>query len=150
VTYLNLGNVPEGMAALQKAATLEPRNGLIFLQLGDIFIAQGNEDQALAQYQRAVGVQPTLKDAYVALGELYLKRQEYVAAIVNYRQLVAIAPEDPDAHYSLGVALQGRDRSEDATASFQRARDLYTQSNNEEGVKKTETALNSLQRNSRP
>jgi tetratricopeptide (TPR) repeat protein len=149
VALLNSGNVPEGMAALQKAATLEPRNGLIYLQLGDIYKAQGNEDDALIQYRRAVSVQPSLKEAYMALGELYLERKD-ILAIVTFRELVALAPEDADAHYYLGVALRARDRNDDARTMLRQARDLYTQSNNEEGLKKANDALAELQRTNRP
>jgi len=123
------------MAALQKAATLEPRNGLIFLQLGDIYKAQGNQDAALIQYRRAVSVQPSLREAHMALGELYLEQKD-ILAIVAFRELVMLAPEDPDAHYYLGVALRARDRNDEATTLFEQARNLYAQSNNEEGVKK--------------
>jgi tetratricopeptide (TPR) repeat protein len=149
VAFLNSGNVPEGMAALQRAAALEPRNGLIFLQLGDIYKAQGNQDDALIQYRRAVSVQPSLKEAYMALGKLYLEQKD-VLAIVAFRELVELAPQDPDAHYYLGVALQERDRNDEATTMFQQARDLYTQSNNEEGIKKANDALVELQRINRP
>ena len=85
----------------------------------------------------------------MALGELYLERKD-VLAIVAFRELVALAPEDANAHYYLGIALSARDRNDEATTMFQQARDLYTQSNNEEGIKKTNDALTELQRINRP
>ncbi|XQQ07966.1 MAG: tetratricopeptide repeat protein [Leptolyngbya sp. IPPAS B-1204] len=95
--------------------------------------------------RKAVAVQPSLREAHLELGELYLEEQDYLRAIVAYRKLVELDPQDADAHFQLGVALQSRERNREALKSYQQARELYQQQNNQEGVQKAEAAIDEIE-----
>jgi len=64
---------------------------------------------------------------------------------VAYRRLVELSPQNPEALYELGLALQGRDRLDEAIATFEQALTLYQQQNNAEGIAKVEAVLEELE-----
>ncbi|HBK64935.1 MAG TPA: Tfp pilus assembly protein PilF, partial [Cyanobacteria bacterium UBA11166] len=71
-------------------------------------------------------------------------QENYIEAIVAYRRLTEIAPQDPKAYYNLGLALKGRDRTTEAIAAIEKARDLYKRQGNSQGVRQAESLLREL------
>ena len=114
------------------------------MQVGKVLQAQGQNEAALNSLWRAVALQPNLAEAQAAIGEVYINQEDYLRAIVAYRRLLEITPNNPTAYYQLGVALKGRDRPQEAKEAFNRARDLFRQANDAEGLQKAESALDGL------
>jgi tetratricopeptide (TPR) repeat protein len=74
-----------------------------------------------------------------------LSQRNYVEATRIYRQVVELAPQNAQAFFNLGLALQGKTDQKDAIAAFEKARDLFRDQNNPDGVQRADTALQDLQ-----
>ncbi|MGB8699860.1 MAG: tetratricopeptide repeat protein, partial [Thermosynechococcaceae cyanobacterium] len=58
-------------------------------------------------------------------GDVLRSRGDSLGAVVAYRQALQVQPQFPEAHYKLGLALQDRNRTEEAIAELKTARQLY-------------------------
>jgi protein O-mannosyl-transferase len=69
--YGKMGKYPEALDALAKAQAKNPRFGMTYFYLGNIYNIQGNREQAIAEYRHALaldsGIQPA-QDALARLG----------------------------------------------------------------------------------
>jgi tetratricopeptide (TPR) repeat protein len=105
----------------------------------------GERENAIDYYQQALRLQPDLSAARMEIGKVMMQQEDYLGAIVEFRQVTEEEPENADAHYNLGMALQERERTDEAIESLNTARDLYEQQNNNAGVEMAEKALEDLQ-----
>ena len=143
---LQQGDREGGLQAFQQAAQLAPYNGEIQYQIGEVFRAQEDFERAMQAYQQALAMKPDLVDANIAMGEIQLQQEDYIGAIVSFRRAIDRFPDEPLVHYNLGMALKARGgREPQAIASFNKARDLYEQNGDQEGVKNAEAAIEELE-----
>lgn len=95
VLWLGKGAIPEGIEALEQAATLDPASGDVFLQLGLLHAVVGSLDRAEAVARQALSLQEQalsgtegrpIIGARVRLGYVYYRRGQYAEAIDHYRE----------------------------------------------------------------
>lgn len=111
------------------------------VELGKVWQRINRYDAALAAYTRALELQPRFIEAEAHVGDLLLLQQNYLEAIVVYRRLIEFEPDNPYNYHQLGLALQGRNREEEAIEAWQKALTLYTNQNNSQGIKQVESLL---------
>ncbi len=101
----------------RKAIDLEPRIGLLYLNLAKVFYYTGASDQSQKALQLALKYKPILPEAYLFMGEAAMAKKDYADAALQYEVAYRMAPA---SDYLLAEILAGR-----AMARYQLA--LYTQ-----------------------
>jgi spermidine synthase len=116
-----LGNIQEGMNALQKAISLNPSLGYAYMGLGEAFAAQGRFEEARAQLAEALRIDPELAEAHNNLGNLFAAQGRTADAIEHYSKALKINPSDAEAYNNLGGAYESQGRTAAAIEQFNKA-----------------------------
>jgi TolB-like protein/Tfp pilus assembly protein PilF len=66
----DLGRRREGEIYARRAAQLDPRSGIVRVNLGGALENLGRFDEAIAEYQKAIEIQPSQPNAYAFIGQL--------------------------------------------------------------------------------
>ena len=103
-----------------------------------------NVQVGLSQFAAGLQQIKLLKAKFAAAGIL-LEQQNYLEAIIIYRGVIKADPENADAHYQMGLALQGRERKEEALKAFETALKLFEEQDNFEGKEKVESMMVELE-----
>ena len=70
LAYLEIGSIPDAIAALQWSVASNPRYADAHFRLGIAFEKQGNNNEAIAAYDRATRLDPSLTEAWFRAGAL--------------------------------------------------------------------------------
>jgi Tfp pilus assembly protein PilF len=91
--------LPRARALIEKAVSLEPRNGAFLDSLGWVLFKLNQPRQALAQMQKAVQYTAP-PDATVMdhLGEVYLALHQIDKAVESWKKALSIEPSDDIKH----------------------------------------------------
>jgi tetratricopeptide (TPR) repeat protein len=76
----NPAALPQAEALLEKAASLDPKLGEAYVQVGILYSARGAVDQAIQAYQKAIAVAPDLSEAHYRLSQAYKRIGEEAKA----------------------------------------------------------------------
>lgn len=101
--YRLQGKYPQAISAFQKASSLNPDNGIILYNLGDMYYTAGNLPQAVGSLQLAVIADPS--DAYnrAYYAKLLALSGNITAAQSEAAQAAKLAPKNPYAAGQYGV-----------------------------------------------
>ena len=83
---VRIGDTDSGMAALQRAARLDPLNPRAFLALGFGAIVQHRYDQATAYLRQALALNPSLSASHAAIGNALFLSGKAQAAKAEYQR----------------------------------------------------------------
>ncbi|MHB1116385.1 tetratricopeptide repeat protein [Sideroxydans sp.] len=119
-----LGNNEEAISAMQKAATLSPKEADVHSNLGVALHDGGQLKEAEASYRRALKLKPDYADAHCNLGTLLQDMGKLEEAAACHRRALKLVPGLADAHYNLGNTLRAMGRYEEAVQSYRRALEL--------------------------
>src|SRR5262249_49165991 len=115
-----LGRTKEAVALLERAASAEPRNGVIRGNLGTAQLAAGDIPGAIASYKQAIALTPDRASFHSDLAKAYLNSNGSVAdAIGEAKAAIELDPDLADAHHNLGVALTRTGQIAPAAAEFE-------------------------------
>lgn len=119
--YRLQGKYPQAIAAFQKASSLNPDNGIILYNLGDMYYAAGNLPQAVNSLQLAVVADPA--DAYnrAYYAKLLALSGNITAAQAEAAQAAKLAPKNPYAMGQYGAVLYLAGDKSGARAQLQSA-----------------------------
>ena len=123
-SYLEVGRIPEAIAALEKAVRLDPKSAQAHNFLGGALLAAGRPQEALSHLRRASALAPEDAHLHFNLGKGFSAARQPADAAREFRAAIRLFPEFSEAHDELGVLLFSRNRLTEALASFQRAVDL--------------------------
>ncbi len=122
------GRSADAAAALQKSATLNPKDAAASLSAGELYAKSGQYDAAVTSLTQAVGpdVSPKLDaaaeyDAYFALGESYAAKGDHLQAIKEFDTASRLQPQNAAPLYNEGVLQQQANLSADAETSYRSA-----------------------------
>lgn len=152
-TYIHMGKLDDGKAALEKALALEPQNQSIIKELAPLYLAYRQFDKAInlaqqcrscegnerilgicyyqkAEYsnaaqhlQLAIKENPKDAEATYKLGQTYVEMEEYQQAIDVYKNAVKLEGAKPTWFYELGLLQYNLEDYKAALASFRAAAD---------------------------
>ena len=80
----------------------QPKQPMVYLQLGHIDLSQGQNEKARHHYAQALRLQPELVDALLSMGQLCLSEGQQDEAIRWYERAVDVQPKRADAYLQLG------------------------------------------------
>ena len=98
-----LGHSEEGIALIERAATLVPGFAGFHNNLGNIHVLRGDLAAATLAYERATALAPDSADLQNNLGALYRAENRFEEARAHYLRAIALDPQHLNAHNNLGL-----------------------------------------------
>ncbi len=117
------GDADQALAALVRAATIDPRNPAIAAEIGLVYQIQGNLNLAVLWLNTAVRLAPDNPGFRTLLANFYADTHYNLEGegLDVIRKLVELAPNDPDIRASLGWALFSTGQVDAARVELERA-----------------------------
>ena len=122
------GRTADAADALQKSATLNPKDASAWLNAGELYAHVGSQDQAIAALTKVVGpdVDPSLDvkgqyDAHFSLGEAYAAKGDNNGAIKEFDTAATLQPANATPLYNKGVLQEQAGLKADAESTYQAA-----------------------------
>lgn len=116
-TQLQMNQLAEAKATLEKATQLHAGDSLSWLELGRVHRAQGNSQAGIEAARKAIALEPELVEAHKLLGNLLTGS----AAEAAFRQAVQLHPREAESRTSLGNLLVARGATADAEGHYRAA-----------------------------
>lgn len=85
-------NFKKAIEVLSKAKSIDSKDALIEISLGDAYFADKNQNEAYTAYRNAFQMDPTLLRAKMQLGVLLKGAKSYDEAIKSFNEVIAINP----------------------------------------------------------
>ena len=111
----------DALAILRKACLLSPTDGELFRYVGDLCTALGQTADGFAAYQKAIELDPYNAFIYANLSGLLCKTTLLDVALSVADVGLKIAPNLSGLHYNRAVALEKRDRLDEAVHAYAEA-----------------------------
>ncbi|HLH44168.1 MAG TPA: protein kinase [Bryobacteraceae bacterium] len=128
------GDYYDALEALSRATDLEPKNGDVWRQLGQIYEDSGQFANALRAFSNAVTFQPQYFRNYQVLGAYYFSLGDYEAAAREREIMVSLVPDLADAHYALAAPYLNLGKYQDAEYQLSLAKRIEDTANVELGL----------------
>ncbi len=119
------GASDEGVALLEKAVALQPKNSSIRNNLASVLREMDRLVDAEKQFAIAIALAPDVAETYVNHGIVLEQLQRYEHACAAFAACLARAPDDKRALRGLGTVQLRLERFEDADASLRRLNALH-------------------------
>jgi tetratricopeptide (TPR) repeat protein len=121
VTYDDLGQDEDAIAAYLQATRIDPNYHGAFLNLGRAYERQDRTSEAIAAYREAIKIKPDYVQAYNNLGTALTTMGDQEEAVTMFKQAIKIKPDYAPAHHNLGTIYRDKGGFEDAEKCFQQA-----------------------------
>lgn len=134
-----------------RAVQLDPLNGLLHRNLGEVSRRNGNTDQAILCGTAAIKLLPNDLDAYFNLGLAYSDAKMFPQAIKTYKKAAKINPNHGYTWNNLGAAQEGYGDKASALKSYEKAvklNPLHAEAQNNRGAVYSENGELDLARES--
>jgi len=115
------GESDGALAALAKAASLEPNNAQYQHHFGNALLDASKPDRAITAYRRALRIDDGLAEVHNDLGTAYFQKRWYEQAESSFRKAIELDPAHGVAYANLGAALRALGRLHEGRKAFQRA-----------------------------
>lgn len=109
-----------GIKSFEEAIKLEPKNPVLYTELGKLYLANNEIAKAEEQFQKAVEVKPDYADALIQQVLLLEKQGDAKGAIAQMEKLVAAYPYSTEIIFQLGRLYFNNNRISDAITQFKR------------------------------
>jgi len=103
-----LDDLPDSVAAFERAENLDPGNEAVLSSLVDAYLAAGRLDDALRIANRAVQLHPTESFGYEALGMVQLNQGKFDEGRASLNKAITIDPKDVRAKLLVGRSYLGQ------------------------------------------
>jgi Flp pilus assembly protein TadD len=100
-SYLQKGNVAEGLAEMKRAVQLSPEDIEAHRRFGDVLIKLGRTAEAMPYCETVVKANPGDAHAHFLLGAACLAEKRFAEAVANFREAVRLAPDTPECMNAL-------------------------------------------------
>ena len=121
VALLNEGKVDEGIAALEKALTIDPNLASVHYNLGLAYEKKDQPEEARKHFQEAIKIKPDLGEAYLALGNSYMSAKQFAPAAEAFSKAGESMPDNYDVFYNLGASYSNSGKYAEAEQAFRKA-----------------------------
>ena len=93
------------MQLLQDAVKQDPKNVVVWIKLGNLFMDSARYPEAIDAYEKALELDPKNVNVRVDMGTCYRRTGRADMAAEQFRKAISINPHHPFAHRNLGVVL---------------------------------------------
>lgn len=134
--YRVLARNNEALDQLFVAATLEPENALIQLELGLTYESYvGDPNTAIEYYNRALELDPEYTAAWVRVGTVRYVQQLYDQAIPAFERSLELGADANSIYYQLGYAYAQQGQCQQAVPRLTEALNRYPESEENEPIR---------------
>jgi tetratricopeptide (TPR) repeat protein len=149
------GKVDKAISSLTMAKTYNDKNPMVYVGLGDAYLARGAYDIAKTNYEAGLKIK-TYAPAYYGLGEIAFKKKKYNDALDLYTKATDADNNFAPAFFKKGLILYLADKYDQALDAFKRyaelvpgslrgntyyAKTLYKKGDYDESIRLLEEAL---------
>ena len=128
VNYSNLANCYQdaedyerAIGYFEKSLFFNPRQVVVFINMGDIFAITGKPGLAEEMYMRAAETGSRYANVHAKIGDFFASIGKLDMAINEYERAVSIKPQVPEYHTVLGFAMMRNGDYTGAIEAFTRA-----------------------------
>jgi choline-sulfatase len=114
-------HLQEAIPKLERAVKVDPRAGVVYLELGNALFNLKQIQESLPILRKAVELMPESGSAHYRLGLALAETKEWPGAASEFEAAVAHPPDSTDLHFYLGVVYERLHRVPDATREFMTA-----------------------------
>ena len=132
VAYYKKRKYQKAMEAYQKSLELDPHYGLVYNNIGSLYLSLflKNKNQpllkkAVENFKRAIELDPKLASAFNGLGAAYKFTGEKVKAINNWKKALHLNPEFINVYFNLGITLIEMGRNQEAHEILLKCKNRY-------------------------
>lgn len=114
------GKVDKAITSLTTAKTYDDKNPMIYVGLGDAYLARGAFDPAKSNYDQALKLKTGYAPALYGLGKISFKQKKYSIALENYIKSSESDNNFAPAFFEKGLMFYLLDKFGDAIEAFER------------------------------
>jgi tetratricopeptide (TPR) repeat protein len=122
--HFALGSNDGNLAALQRAARMNPYDSMLEARIASVETKAGRRDAAVEAFTRAVAINPHNAALQHACARAMLEDGRYTDAYDHYRKMLEMFPRDSDALLNYGLLAARLGHPEEAVDSWEKAVDL--------------------------
>lgn len=121
---LNSGRLEEGIALVQTALKIAPRNPEAHLNMGVALQQKGCLEAATTSIHEALKLNPAYHEAYNNLGIVYFEQGKWEQSIAAYRMAISLKNDFVQSHYNLGNVLRAVGLLDEAAEAYRQTLEL--------------------------
>ena len=121
ISYIDLFQLTEAIAALEKSIGLRPEYGGAYDRLGYALQVDGRYEEAIAAYQKAIELSPDFPNSYVDLGNLFARQGAAAEAEAQYDRAVQACSNSINKLMAIAKAHRESDNIERAIEALRLA-----------------------------
>jgi tetratricopeptide (TPR) repeat protein len=88
------GDLDGAASELEKAISIDPDEGILYTNLGWVYLSQGKFSEAQHAFQNAIHLGELSAETYLGLGYAHLALENYAAALPSLTRVIEINPPD--------------------------------------------------------
>lgn len=117
----NPNTAKDALAILQKAKSIDGKDGEVLLLMGDAYLMQNNGGQAVTSYENAASVNPKDATGDFKVGLVYLRSKNIEAAEAAFKKAIATDPNFTLAYKELGELYYLAKKYNESVAAYEKA-----------------------------
>jgi len=121
--YIAQGKVDKAIASLTMAKSYDNNNPLIFVGLGDAYLARGAFDPAKTNYEQALKIK-NFAAAHYGLGKIAFRQKKYNDALEQHNKATEADPNFAEAYFEKGLIYYLSDKFDPALDAFKKYSEL--------------------------
>ncbi len=111
----------EAQEALFSALRIQPKNMILYNDIGGIFLKLNEKEKAVSYFKRALELDPGYVISYLNLSSAYISMNQFVKAKESIQTAMKIEPQNKHAYFLLGVAQMSLHEHRLAQLNFEKA-----------------------------
>ncbi len=113
------GNFDQSASILNSALTIDPRQALLWLSLGETYRLSGDYAKAIRAYQKAIEIKPTVGAYHNNLADAYYKSKRVDDALSEYAIAAQVDNNGAAVYiFNIGAVLTNNSRALEAISAF--------------------------------
>ncbi len=119
--YAKLERWSDALGTLEKAIELDPRNPILYFDLGLVFVNLNALRQAEELFLGVLKHIPEAPELYVGLAQARMFQDHYLEALEALERAIALDPNYAEAHYLMGNCWNELNRYAEARRAYEKA-----------------------------
>ncbi|MEI8348528.1 MAG: tetratricopeptide repeat protein [Candidatus Omnitrophota bacterium] len=123
-SYSAIGQVNQWrdpVTVFETALRYSPSNSMLYMLLGDEYLAAGNKEQAIVAYKKAITLKHDFFDAYISMGNTYYQWGKPNDAAEIYGIAMGLFPKSSKPYIGLANILTQTGREKEAISLYRKA-----------------------------
>ncbi len=107
-------DIDAALETLNKCASIDPDNYMIYISQGSLFLRNKNIDQAKKAYQKAKSIDPSSPKAYIALARIYGFEKKWDMAEAELKEMIKESGPEYSNLFELARFYEGQEKWDQA------------------------------------